>query len=871
MSSEIKNKIALRPSEPATRGKPVEVTVNYVEIGKSFKYPTIHSYTFEVIKQQRKKAKGDDTGEKKANREEAEAVFYQLLKQKSFGQNVFPVFNANMIYSFNKLCDGKDNKKFDKIRIPPKDGAGRPKFFSAVLKYDSNKCETYQMAEYVKVNTNQRWGEDIQKNLLVLNAFINSDVRARYLTRGRNQIFPEANPRDRLFLPDGIELMLGFHQSIRPGWDKLLINIDTCVTTYYPSGLLIDLIPKILTNKTTKDALRRGISENEIKHLKFCLKGLNFTTTYRSANNSKPKKKVSYITEKSAQQLKFNYYGRNISVNEFFRELGTPLEFPMLPCVAVKSTKRGQNDAYFPLEVCSLISGEKFDVDKLTKVQRQDMIKKTAVKPSDRFQRITNALTNVYKHSENNAMKSIGMVVGNELIKAISRVLEPPKITSTPENKEIVPESGSWNVPKFIAPAKLHSWSVVWFDPDLNKPLVADMIRILIEVLTEKGLNVQKPQQFIQGNAQNCKNALALAAQRKNTEMDPQLIVSIVSSKINGVSGIYTEIKKACLVDLGINSQCFQSGERQWRQRWKPICNNVALKINGKLGGTNSQLIPNQLDFKNAKKYMILGADVFHPSKEEKKKGRPSIAAIVASMDPYATKYVGRYSMNKKLKNEVIEEIDSMIKDFIETFEEKNDKSLPEAILFYRDGVAEGQFEIIMNDEVNKLLDALKDLYQSRELSPPKLTFVIMQKRHHTRAKPDDESNADPKSKGNCQPGTIIDKTIVVPQYFTFLLQSHSSPLGTARPAYYHVIYDEIGFSQDEMQTLTYNLCFSSVRCNLALSMVTPLHYAHNLANLAKNFVTYEESPVDGDRPEDVLNGKVYYIHDKIKNAMYFA
>ncbi|CAG8691477.1 23197_t:CDS:2, partial [Gigaspora rosea] len=453
---------------------------------------------------------------------------------------------------------------------------------------------------------------------------------------------------------------------------------------------------------------------------------------------------------------------------------------------------------------------EKFDVDKLKKAQRQDMIKKTAIKPSDRFQRITNALTNVHKHSENNAMKSIGMVVGNELIKAISRVLEPPKITSTPKNKEIVPESGSWNVPKFIAPAKLHSWSVVWFDPDLNKPLVADMIRILIEVLTEKGL------------------ALALAAQRKNTEMDPQLIVSIVSSKINGVSGIYTEIKKACLVDLGINSQCFQSGERQWRQRWKPICNN----------------------------YMILGADVFHPSKEEKKKGRPSIAAIVASMDPYATKYVGRYSMNKKLKNEVIEEIDSMIKDFIETFEEKNDKSLPEAILFYRDGVAEGQFEIIMNDEVNKLLDALKDLYQSRELSPPKLTFVIMQKRHHTRAKPDDESNADPKSKGNCQPGTIIDKTIVVPQYFTFLLQSHSSPLGTARPAYYHVIYDEIGFSQDEMQTLTYNLCFSSVRCNLALSMVTPLHYAHNLANLAKNFVTYEESPVDGDRPEDVLNGK---------------
>src|SRR5690242_14072721 len=118
---------------------------------------------------------------------------------------------------------------------------------------------------------------------------------------------------------------------------------------------------------------------------------------------------------------------------------------------------------------------------------------------------------------------------------------------------------------------------------------------------------------------------------------------------------------------------------------------------------------------------MILGADVFHPSKEDKRKGRPSTAAIVASMDLFATKYAGRYSMNKKLKNEVIEEIDSIVIDFIKVFEEKNSKSLPEAILFYRDGVAEGQFEIIMEDEVIKLLDAFKTFYQSRELPPPKL------------------------------------------------------------------------------------------------------------------------------------------------------
>ncbi|CAG8559763.1 986_t:CDS:10 [Dentiscutata erythropus] len=845
MSSDIKNKIALRPIEPATRGERIEVTVNYIEIAKSFKYPDVHSYTFEVTTQQRKKAK----------REESEEVFYQLLKNKEFGQNVFPVFDGNMIYSSDELCDGKSNKKFYSINIPPKDGAGRAKSFSAALKYSSG-CNTYQMAEYVKVNTNQRWGDAIQNNLRVLNTFINSNVRSQYLTHGRKQIFPKPNPQDRLFLPDGIELMLGFYQSIRPGWDKLLINIDICATTFYPSGPLIDLIPKILANKKSKDELRRGLSRDEIKHLEFFIKGISFTTTYHSANNSRPKKKASNISEKSAQQLKFDYNGRNISVSEYFRECGTPLEYSMLPCIVVKSTKRGQNDAFFPLEICSIISGQKFKVDDLNKPQRQDMIKQTAIKPPDRFQRIENGFTNVYKHSENNAMKSIGMLVEKELIKTESRVLDPPKLTSTLENKEIIPESGSWSVPKFIAPATLHTWSVVCFDPNLKKLQVEAAIRTLMEVLVEKGLKVNKPVKIIQGNTQNCKDALTSAAQRANPKLNPQLIVCIL-----------------CL-------QSKEIGERRWRQ----VCHNIALKINGKLGGTNSRLIPKQLDFKDSKRYMVIGADVFHPSREDKRKGRPSTAAIVASIDPPATKYIGRYSMNKKLKNEVIEEIDSIVLDFVELFEKVSKKSPPEAILFYRDGVAEGQFESIMENEVTKLLDALKPFYETRKLPPPKLTFVIMQKRHHTRAKPNDESKADPKGNGNCKPGTVIDKDIVVPQYFTFFLQSHSSPLGTARPAYYHVIYDEIGFSQDEMQTLTYNLCFSSVRCNLSLSMVTPLHYAHNLANLAKNLVTYKEFPVKppgrGGRqtqapapadPENVQDGKVYPAHDNIKNTMYFA
>ncbi|CAG8492799.1 41179_t:CDS:2 [Gigaspora margarita] len=317
MSNDLRNMIALRPSEPATRGKPVEVIVNYLEVKTNFKYPFIHSYTFDVTIRREEILI--------ARKKDSETVFYHLLNKKEFGQNVFPVYNGSVIFSYNKLCNGKNTKTFSEIIIPPKDGIGREERFSAVLKY-IKKCKTYHMRQYIKVNANRRWGNDIQNNLRILNNFINSDVRAQSITYKRRHYFPKPDPQRRLFLRGGIELIPGLFQSVHPGWGKLLINIDSRAATFYPSGPLIDLIPRILQREgKSRDELRRGLSRREINLLMSLIKGISFTTTYNSGNNSKPRKKVSYITEKSAEQIMFNYNGRNISVNQYFLELGMPL------------------------------------------------------------------------------------------------------------------------------------------------------------------------------------------------------------------------------------------------------------------------------------------------------------------------------------------------------------------------------------------------------------------------------------------------------------------------------------------------------------------------------------------------------------------
>ncbi len=51
--------------------------------------------------------------------------------------------------------------------------------------------------------------------------------------------------------------------------------------------------------------------------------------------------------------------------------------------------------------------------------------------------------------------------------------------------------------------------------------------------------------------------------------------------------------------------------------------------------------------------------------------------------------------------------------------------------------------------------------------------------------------------------GTVIDTDIISPNGFDFYLNSHVAIQGISRPMLYQVLYDEIGFTSDDIQQLT--------------------------------------------------------------------
>ena len=59
----------------------------------------------------------------------------------------------------------------------------------------------------------------------------------------------------------------------------------------------------------------------------------------------------------------------------------------------------------------------------------------------------------------------------------------------------------------------------------------------------------------------------------------------------------------------------------------------------------------------------------------------------------------------------------------------------------------------------------------------PKITFIVVGKRHHIRFMPSDSSSGD--RSGNCPAGFVVDTEITGPGIFDFYLQSHGGLLGS--------------------------------------------------------------------------------------------
>lgn len=117
------------------------------------------------------------------------------------------------------------------------------------------------------------------------------------------------------------------------------------------------------------------------------------------------------------------------------------------------------------------------------------------------------------------------------------------------------------------------------------------------------------------------------------------------------------EVKRVGDTLLGIATQCVQA--KNVNKTSPQTLSNLCLKINVKLGGINSILVPSIRPKVFNEPVIFLGADVTHPPAGDNKK--PSIAAVVGSMDAHPSRYAATVRVQQH-RQEIIQELSSMVR-----------------------------------------------------------------------------------------------------------------------------------------------------------------------------------------------------------------
>ncbi|CAG8640305.1 9527_t:CDS:10, partial [Ambispora leptoticha] len=657
--------------------------------------------------------------------------------------------------------------------------------------------------------------------IMALDVLIRHSPSMQYATKGSSFFIPQGSQQ----LYGGVEVWQGYYQSARPTQGRMQVNVDLSATAFYEGGSLIQIIVKILGRRSPND-LHRGINDRDRVKLEKFLKNLKIRVVHRGDAVAQRRYRIRDISSKPANQITFtNSDNEVLDVAKYFHKTyNKPLTFPHLPCVVINI----KNNMCFPMEVCEVIEGQRYP-RKLNEKQTADMIKFTCQPPHLRANKIKRGLE-ILNYRENDHMKQFGMKVSNEMTVVNARVLPTPPVQYHPSSKEssVKPREGTWNLrdKKVAAGTTLGSWSVLVFGPshEIPETNVKHFLRELITTCQDTGMNIPNNNPPImyanpQGDIEVAlKNAWLNAGNL--AKAPPQLILCILPN--TGVP-LYAEIKRVSDTVIGVATQCIQ--QRHMMQAKKAYCANVCLKMNVKLGGMNSFLLPEHIPFIAERPTILMGADVTHPAPGDTV--RPSIAALCASMDAKASRYAAAIRVQTG-REEIIADLINMVKDLLKTFYQTCGRK-PDRILFYRDGVSEGQFQKILTDEIMAIRAACQSLESDYR---PGITFVVVQKRHHTRFFPMEKKDAD--RSGNCLPGTIVESNITHPYEFDFYLQSHAGLQGTSKPTHYHVLYDDNQFTSDALQSLSYNLCYIYARCTRAVSLVPPVYYADLVCTRAR-------------------------------------
>ncbi|KAI0122454.1 Piwi-domain-containing protein [Daldinia grandis] len=830
-------------------------------------------------------------------------LLLQLPCMNGYKQGIITDFRSTLL-SLKELKDIGDDQEVKyraEDEVQPRKGA---KNYKVTLKLTktlsiSNLQDFAESADISAIDGIKK--EIVQALNIIFNHY--AETTNNLVTFGPGRVFPvNAPPKDNCDLGGGLMAIRGHFTSVRWITSRFLLNINVCRAVFYKPLLLQDLML----------AYRNDVRGSALK-LAFFLRGLRVRVNHLDSPNNDPgavsrlRTICGLVTEDDGKGLEHPPEGRRfgaksteikfwmdtkggyISVYDYFKEKYHIRVNSDLPVINVGTSG---NPAYLPPDVCSVLPGRVARA-KLTPEQSQKMIDFCTGGPSQDASNIQSIeLAAVGLKDENRALGRFKISFPQvssapNLITVPARVLCVPKVYYKCSNGfQNAKLSGkrSWDLRNMIFTAVTNTgkWSCVVITDQYGKNAYQGKHKILQELFAKElpkvGINYTKPVDL--GDDHDIKiESIGNIDKIFQIARKSKLSWLFVILPRRMMASTYNSIKRFGDLRYGITTICVAGDKLRKQANPAQYVANISMKLNLKLGGDNQRVNFNELTSLNFSETMIVGIDVTHPSPSSGN-GTPSIAAVVATINSFLGQWPAVIRRQAEARQEMVSELADMLHSRLLLWR-KHNPAYPKNILVYRDGVSEGQYGTVLDKELPLLREAYTriPIYQKQ---PPRLTVIVVGKRHHTRF------YAPGTVPSNPLPGTIVDRGVTEARYWDFYLQPHDAIKGTARPIHYFVLHDEIFGTLrkpvTELEAVTQGLCYVFGRATKPVSVCTPAYYADIACERARCYLDHlfddpgrweaqdTKKPKDGQKPsqggippEDGIG-----LHPNIRDTMFY-
>ncbi|KAE9549799.1 hypothetical protein FO519_006993 [Halicephalobus sp. NKZ332] len=524
--------------------------------------------------------------------------------------------------------------------------------------------------------------------------------------------------------------------------------------------------------------------------------------------------------------------------------------------VAVMSNVNGD----FPPELLHILPDQEVPTFQLPFELENEQKRLNLMKPNIRYEEILSVIRKLKLN--NPTSQAFGVRVEEEMVRVECESLRKPEIQAS-ERLTPDPEKGTFRFERntnYSLPSKFQKWAVL----APKEKGIKEFCEVIRKSMFKRGVKLPD------GTFEEC-----------NPGLEPwkESMEKLKKKGINYFFVIgdtcYSELKLIeeyfirDIVTQNVNLDTFEkiiNNERGSGQ----IVENICFKFNIKSGGLNHIIkmdtVASKLDLSSGK-VLVIGLDVNHPTGNDNigKQTQPSVVGFTANYGENPHAFMGDFFFQKP-RNEKIdpEKLQKYVEKIFEKFQKsQKSRNLPEFVGILRDGVSEGQYSMLIQEEFAAIRKAALKFTKT----PPKFILIVLTKRHNTRHFLKVGSRIE-----SLVPGSFINegtrKNLV-----QFYFAAHKAIQGSCQDILVTVLVNDPGITQETAKQFIHGLCYLHQICTSPISLPEPVYQADNLAE--RGMLVYkaakEKGLVNANDDFDLLDSKFSYGKGNLPDVRFTA